>query len=375
MRRFFANLFRLGVKELASLRHDPMMLFLILYAFSAAVVFVSSGVKLEVTNAAIAVVDQDRSELSTRMTDAFAPPFFQTPVVLAADEVDRAMDVGRFGFVLEIPPNFEADVLRGRSPGLGLVVDATVMVQAGNGATYIQSILLKEAATWLGSKGIEAQLPISVVPRVWFNPNVEGRWFSSIMQLINSIVILSILLVGAAVIREREHGTIEHLLVMPVSAVEIALAKVLANGAVLLVAVVLSMELVVRGFLGVPIAGSRLLFLVGTTIFLFSTTSLGILIATLARSMPQFALMAIPVFTTMLLLSGNMTPLESMPKLLQWAMHVSPSVYYVQFAQGVLYRGATIDLVWFPMMVMVALGIVFLIYATHRFRIMLSKAA
>ncbi|MCE1236390.1 MAG: ABC transporter permease [Hyphomicrobiales bacterium] len=375
MRRFLANLFRLGVKELASLRHDPMMLFLIFYAFSAAVVFVSSGVKLEVSNAAIAVVDQDRSELSTRMIDAFTPPFFRKPALIDASEVDRAMDVGRFGFVLHIPPSFEADVLRGRAPGLGLTVDATVMVQAGNGAAYIQSILLQEAAAWLHSKGIEAQLPIAVVPRVWFNPNVEGRWFSSIMQLVNSIVILSILLVGAAVIREREHGTIEHLLVMPVTAFEIALAKILANGAVLLLAVLLSMELVVRGLLGVPIAGSRALFLFGTTIFLFSTTALGILIATLARSMPQFALMAIPVFTTMLLLSGNMTPLESMPKILQWAMHVSPSVYFVQFSQGVLYRGAGLDIVWPQLLVMTGLGAVFLAWATHRFHLMLAQSA
>ena len=375
MRRFFSNLLRLGVKELASLRHDPMMLFLIVYAFSAAVVFVSTGVKLEVSNAAIAVVDQDRSELSTRLTDAFSPPFFRKPVLIAANEVDRAMDVGRFGFVLQFPPDFEADVLRGRSPGVGLMVDATAMVQAGNGAAYVQTILLQEAAVWLHSKGIEAQMPIAVVPRVWFNPNVEGRWFSSIMQLINSIVILSILLVGAAVIREREHGTIEHLLVMPVTAVEIALAKILANGAVLLLAVVLSIELVIRGFLGVPVGGSRALFLFGTTIFLFSTTALGILIATLARSMPQFALMAIPVFTTMLLLSGNMTPLESMPNVLQWVMHVSPSVYYVQFSQAVLYRGAGLDIVWRPVLIMAGLGVVFLAYATHRFHLMLANSA
>ena len=375
MRRFLLNLFRLGVKELWSLRHDPMMLFLIVYAFSAAVIFVSAGVKLEVSNAAVAVVDEDRSQLSARMIDALAPPFFKTPVIVAAGEVDRAMDVGRFGFVLHFPPDFEADVLRGRAPGLGLTIDATVMVQAGNGAAYVQSILLQEAATWLHQKGIEAQLPIVVTPRIWFNPNIEGRWFSSIMQLINSIVILSILLVGAAVIREREHGTIEHLLVMPVSAFEIALAKILANGAVLLLAVVLSMELVVRGWLGVPIAGSRALFLLGTTIFLFSTTALGILIAPLARSMPQFALMSIPVFTTMLLLSGNMTPLESMPTVLQWVMHASPSVYFVQFAQGLLYRGATIDIVWKPLVVMAGLGAIFLTYATHRFHVMLSRSA
>jgi ABC-2 type transport system permease protein len=375
MRRFVANVFRLGVKELWSLRRDPVMLFLIVYAFSVAVVMVSSGVRLEVVNATIAIVDEDRSQLTARMTDGFVAPYFKPPVSIARTEVDRAMDVGRYGFVLEFPPRFEADVLLGRRPAIGLTIDATAMVQAGNGYAYIQSILLQEAAAFLHSKGIEAQLPIVMVPRVHFNPNVEGRWFSSIMQLVNSITILSILLVGAAVIREREHGTIEHLLVMPVRAIEIALAKVLANGAVLLVAVVLSMELVIRWYLDVPIAGSRTLFLFGTVIFLFSTTSLGILVATLAASMPQFALMAIPVFTTMLLLSGNMTPLESMPAVLQWAMHASPSVYYVQFSQGLLYRGATIDIVWRPLAIMMVLGAGFLGFAAHRFRIMLSRSA
>ncbi|TBW39521.1 ABC transporter permease [Siculibacillus lacustris] len=374
MGRFFLNVFRLAIKELQSLRHDPMMLFLIVYAFSAAVIMVADGVKLEVVNATMGVVDDDRSQLSRRMTDAFAAPYFKTPEVIDRGTVDRAMDVGRYGFVLEFPPGFEADVLRGRVPAIGLTIDATVMVQAGNGAAYIQSILLREATAYLQGTPLEAQLPIAVVSRVRFNPNIEGRWFSSIMQLTNSITILSILLVGAAVIREREHGTIEHLLVMPVGAFEIALAKVLANGAVLLLAVVLSMELVVRGWLGVPIAGSRALFLCGTVFYLFSTTSLGILIATLARSMPQFALMAIPVFTTMMLLSGNMTPLESMPQALQWAMHVSPSVYYVQFAQGLLYRGATLEIVWQPLAIMVGLGVVYLAFAVHRFRIMLAHA-
>lgn len=373
MRRFVINVFYLAIKELWSLRRDPIMLFLIVYAFSAAVVMVANAVKLEVVNATIAIVDEDRSQLTARMTDAFVAPYFKAPELITRGEADRAMDAGRYGFVLEFPPSFEADVLRGRQPAIGLTIDATAMVQAGNGYAYIQSILLTEATNFLHSKGVEAQLPIITAPRVYFNPNVEGRWFSSIMQLINSITILSILLVGAAVIREREHGTIEHLLVMPVRAIEIALAKVLANGVVLLVAAVLSMELVVRWYLDVPVAGSRALFLFGTTIFLFSTTSLGILVATLARSMPQFALMAIPVFTTMLLLSGNMTPLESMPTVLQWAMHASPSVYYVQFSQGLLYRGATIDLVWKPLLIMSGLGALFLTYATHRFRLMLSR--
>ena len=373
MMRFFANLWRLSVKELASLAHDPLMVVLIVYSFTAAVVLVSDGVKMEVSNATVGVVDEDRSQLSQRLTDALIAPWFRRPELVSRADADRAMDTGRYGFVLEFPPKFEADLLAGRTPSVGLVVDATIMVQAGNGTAYIQSILLTEIAVWARTKGIEASLPITVTPRLWFNPNLEGRWFSSIMQVINSITILSILLVGAAVIREREHGTIEHLMVMPVSAVEIALAKVLANGAVILLAVLASMELVVRGFLGVPVAGSRLLFLFGTTIYLFSTTSLGILVATLANSMPQFALMAIPVFVTMLLLSGNMTPLESMPEVLQWAMHASPSVYFVQFSQGLLYRGATLDIVWQPLAIMAVLGVIFLWAAVRRFHVMLTK--
>jgi ABC-2 type transport system permease protein len=371
--RFLSNLWRLSIKELASLAHDPMMVFLIVYAFSVAVVLVSNAVKIEVAAATVAVVDEDRSQLSARLVDALVPPYFKPPVTISRPEVEAAMDAGKYSFVLEFPPKFEADVLAGRSPAVGLVVDATVMVQAGNGTSYIQTILLQEVAAHLHAAGVEASLPIAVAPRVWFNPNLEGRWFSSIMQLINSITILSILLVGAAVIREREHGTIEHLMVMPVGALEIALAKVLANGAVILLAVMLSMELVIRWFLGVPIAGSRALFLFGTVIFLFSTTSLGILVATLANSMPQFALMSIPVFVTMLLLSGNMTPLESMPEVLQWAMHASPSVYYVQFSQGLLYRGATLDIVWQPLTIMAGLGVVFLTLAVRRFHAMLAN--
>lgn len=374
MNRFLANVYRLSIKELWSLAHDPIMLFLIVYALSLAVITVAEGVKLEVVNATVAVVDDDRSELSRRIADALVQPYFTPAVEIGRDDAGRAMDTGHYSFVLEFPPRMEADTLAGRVPQVGLTIDATAMVQAGNGYAYLQSIVLQEAATWARSKGVEALLPITVVPRVHFNPNVEGRWFNAIMQLINSITILSIILVGAAVIREREHGTIEHLLVMPVRAIEIALSKILANGAVILLAVVLSMELVVRGWLGVPIAGSRTLFIVGTVVYLFSTTALGILIATYANSMPQFGLMTIPVFVTMLLLSGNMTPLESMPPALQWAMHISPSVYYVQFSQGLLYRGATLDIVWQPLLVMTGLGAVFLTVATRRFHDMLSRS-
>ena len=372
--RLVLNVFRLAVKELWSLRADPVMLVLIAYAFTAAVVTVAKGVKLEVSNASVAIVDLDRSPLSGRVADGLAPPYFRAPVHVDRAEAERGMDLGRYTFVIEVPPDFEADVIRGRSPALGVTVDATAMSQAGNGVAYIQQIVSQEVSTYLETRGIAAQMPIATETRMYFNPNLEGTRFNAVMQVINSITILSIILLGAAVVREREHGTIEHLLVMPVTAFEIALAKVIANSAVILVVVTFSVEVVVKKVLGVPVAGSMPLFLAGTAVYLFSTTSLGILIATVANSMPQLGLLAIPVFVTMQLLSGAITPLESMPETLQQIMKVSPAVYFVQYAQAILYRGAGIAVVWPQLAMMAALGTVFFVWAVKRFRIMLARS-
>lgn len=374
MMRFLKDVFFLGLKEFASLRYDYVMLGMVVYALSIAVVTVAKGVKLEVSNAAIAIVDQDRSQLSQRIVDAIPRQYFKMPVVVGSDAIDDEIDAGRYTFIVEFPPHFEADVIAGRAPGVAVRADATAIAQAGNGIAYLQDIMLTETSRYLGQAGVSSVLPIQSVVRFAFNPNLNGVNFNGVMQVINSVTILSILLVGAAVMREREHGTMEHLLVMPVTPTAIALGKIWANGLVILIAVFLSVQVVLRLILGIPIAGSITLFLAGTVLYLFATTSLGILLATIANSMPQFALLAIPVFITMMLLSGTMTPLESMPQALQTAMHISPSVYFVQFAQSILYRGAGFRIVWQDMAIMAGLGVVFLVMAITRFRSMLAKA-
>ncbi|MBL8670580.1 MAG: ABC transporter permease, partial [Alphaproteobacteria bacterium] len=193
--------------------------------------------------------------------------------------------------------------------------------------------------------------------------------------VLENVTILSILIVGAAVIREREHGTIEHLLVMPLGAAEIALAKIWANGLVVRAAAGLSLALVVRTLLGVPIAGSILLFLACTALYLFATSSLGILLATVASSMPQFSLLAIPVILVMNMLSGATSPIESMPPVLQVLIQASPSVHFIKLSHAVLYRGAGIDVIWPQAIVLAGLGAGFLAAALLRFRRMLARQA
>ena len=209
---------------------------------------------------------------------------------------------------------------RGGGPTIQVNIDATQMSQAFIGASYIQNIVTAEIDEFVRRRQAGAAAPASVVVRVMFNPNLNGVWFGGVMEIINNITMLSVILTGAALIREREHGTLEHLLVMPLSPFQIMAAKVWANGLVVLLAAGLSLWLVVRGALGVPIAGSVLLFLGGAALHLFSTTSLGIFLGTVARSMPQFGLLMILVILPLQMLSGGMTPRESMPAFVQAVM-------------------------------------------------------
>jgi ABC-2 type transport system permease protein len=373
MLRWLLNVLRLGRKELASLASDKVLAVFIVYSFSVSIYSIATGVKTDVSNARVAIVDTDRSALSTRIRDGLLHPYFRRPELIDRAQTDPLMDRGEYTFVLDLPPRLEGDTLRGRVPLVQLNIDATAMTQAGVGGSYIESIVQQETRNYLQSRGIDAQLPIAVVTRAFFNPNLEGVWFHSVMAVIENVTMLSILLVGAAVIRERERGTIEHLLVMPIRASEIAAAKIWANGLVILIASGLSLMFVVEQALQVQIQGSISLFLAGTAVYLFAIASLGMLLATIANTMPQFALLAIPVFLILNMLSGAVTPIESMPAPLQVAIQTSPAVHYVKFSQAVLYRAAGFDLVWQHMTTLAFLGTVFLAFALARFRTMLAK--
>ncbi|MEQ8585770.1 MAG: ABC transporter permease [Thalassobaculaceae bacterium] len=368
------TVFRLGVKELYSLARDPVLMGLILYTFTFAIYSVANGVRTEVHNAAVAVVDEDRSVLSERIRGALLEPQFQPAPLIPIDALDAAMDSGAFSFVIDIPPGLQADVLAGRTPVIQLNVDATAMTLAGNGARYIQNVIRSEAAAFLDRAEGTAELPVDLTVRVKFNPNLEASWFMAVMQIINNLTILAVILSGAAVIREREHGTIEHLLVMPVSPAEIMLAKIWANGLVIVVAAVLSLHLVVQGLLAIPVAGSTALFALGAAVYLFAVTSLGIMLSTIATTMPQFGLLSIPVFVVMNLLSGAMTPLESMPAGLQTIMMASPATHFVKFAQAVLFRDAGFAVVWPDLLVVAAIGMAFFAFALLRFRATMAAA-
>src|SRR3990167_3616883 len=273
-----AHIYRLGLKELTSLRHDIVLLVFLLYAFSVAIYMPAKGSIMGVHNASVAIVDEDRSALSRKLADALLPPEFQAPVPLAYDKMDSALDNADFTFVLKVPPTSQSDLRAGRQPQVQLNVDATAMSQAFMGAGYLGRIFQRELLEYSQQT---TPSPIGMTTRALFNPNLQAGWF---------------------------------------------LAVVLCTW--------VSLELVVKGLIGVPLAGPQPMFLAVTALYLFASTALGIFLATLARSIPQFGLLSIPVIIPMLLLSGGTTPLDSMPTWLQWVMQVSPSTHFVSLSQA-----------------------------------------
>lgn len=373
--RSLSNIFWLGTKELRSFLGDWVLLGFVIYSFSLAVISQAQSNSQELYHASIGVVDEDHSELSRRITHAFLPPYFKEPVAIAQSDVEHLMNAGKYTFVMDIPPNFERDVLAGRQPGLQINVDATAMVQAGLGSGYAEEIVNTEIARFLSRAEPTPLSPVNLAIRIAFNPNVTTAWFTSVMGIISSVTILAIILAGAALVREREHGTMDHLLVMPLSPFEIAMSKIWANGFVIAVAVGLSLYLVVRMLLRIPIAGSIPLFMFGAIIYLFSATAIGLFLGTIARSMPQLGLLYMLVAVPMNILSGNVTPLESMPRWLAIAMQASPSTHFVSFAQAILYRGAGLDVVWPQFLTVAGIATLFLALSLIRFRATLSSAA
>ena len=297
MRESLRHIFSLGCKEIVGLFRDPLLVVLIIYAFSVNVYMGAKSAPDAISNAAIAIVDEDGSALSKRISDAFIPPLFLKPDKISRADIDKAMDKGRYTFVVVFPPSFQEKVLAGDNPEVQVNVDATRMSQAFTGNGYIQQIITREVESFLGEES-GAGGPVysaDIVIRNRFNPNLTKSWEGAVSELVNNIAMIALILTGAALIRERERGTLEHLMVTPVKPVEIMISKIWSMSLVVLVVTGFSLAVVIHRVLSIPIAGSFWLFMLGVLINLFAMTSLGIFLACFARDMPQLGILMILV--------------------------------------------------------------------------------
>jgi ABC-2 type transport system permease protein len=368
MLKSLRHIYRLGLKELISFRYDVVLIVLMIYCFTVMVVVPSKGTGLQMRNSAVAIVDEDQSPLSARVQGAIGKPYFIPPETIAFHDINHSLDRGRYTFVIHIPPGFQGDVLAGKRPVVRLDVDATAVAHAKLGTTYLMRIINDEATAFLHRSGKLPGPPVSLVVRSKYNPNRESRWFMSLVFLMQMITMLSILLPAAALIKEKERQTVEHLLVMPLNPFEISLAKVWANSFLIVTGALLSLFFCVKGIVGTPIIGSVPLFFFGTLMYLFAATELGIFIATIAKNLPQVGLLSMPVIVPIAMLAGGTTPLEAMPPFLQEVMKFSPTAHYLEFMTAVLLRDAGIPDIWPHLAAMGAIGLVLFTGALMRFR-------
>ncbi|ELP5867787.1 ABC-2 transporter permease [Escherichia coli] len=333
--RHLRNIFNMGIKELRSLLGDKAMLTLIVFSFTVSVYSSATVTPGSLNLAPIAIADMDQSQLSNRIVNSFYRPWFLPPEMITADEMDAGLDAGRYTFAINIPPNFQRDVLAGRQPDIQVNVDATRMSQAFTGNGYIQNIINGEVNSFVARYRDNSEPLVSLETRMRFNPNLDPAWFGG---------------------------------VMPITPFEIMMAKIWSMGLVVLVVSGLSLVLMVKGVLGVPIEGSIPLFMLGVALSLFATTSIGIFMGTIARSMPQLGLLVILVLLPLQMLSGGSTPRESMPQMVQDIMLTMPTTHFVSLAQAILYRGAGFEIVWPQFLTLMAIGGAFFTIALLRFR-------
>ena len=355
MMRTIKNIWELGLKELIGLLRNPLMLLLIAYSFTLSIKDSASAAKDTINDVAIAIVDEDDSVLSRRIRDAFLAPHFKKAVLIPSYEADRVLNEGKYTFVLVLPLNMERDIISGRKPSVQLNIDATQMSVAYAGAGAVETILASEIARHFSREKVPAEDFISLQTRNRYNPNLTPMWSQAISDLVNAISMLAIILTGSALINEREHGTMEHLLVMPVTPFEIMASKIWAMTLVVLLAVTATIFLVIRNWLDIPIAGSIPLFL-------------GIFLAPVASSLPQLGMLVILVLMPMNMLSGGSTPLESMPPFVRKFASLLPTTHFNTFASDILYRGVGIEVVWKPFLAIFLIGLVLFLISLSRFR-------
>jgi len=363
------------VKELKQLSRDPILLVVIVYFFTADIYVVGSGIQMDLKQAAIVVMDHDHSAASRDLIYRFRPPYFDLKgEIFSEHEARELLDRGEALAVLDIPADFERDLMRGKSVSVQMQVDASNATLGTLATTYAGQIVARfgqEQALQrlgLGEAQLQAVPVIQDRHRVYYNPNQTDPWFMSISELLTVITMLSLMLPAAAAVREKERGTIEQLAVSPLTPAQILFPKILAMGLIILLGTAVSLFLVILPAFDLPIKGSIALFFTVTALYVFATSGLGLFIATLSRNLGQVVMLVILIMMPLLLLSGAWTPPEAMPEALRMAMVLSPLSYFIEMGYGILLKGAGLDILWDSLLGLTLLGVVIFSFGVWRFK-------
>ncbi len=332
-------------KEFAQIARDIPLVILLLWAFTAAVFSAGKGRATETSDLATAVYDLSKSPASREFLSHLQRPYFKTVAVLHREsDIAAWLDSGKAAIVVVIPPDFQREI-DGTGPAhIQVLTDGTLAMAATVSVAYVATISGRYAVDVLerraGRAGTAMRVPsIEERLRVRFNPNMLSAWFAGLLELLNMCTMVSLLLTTSGLVREKERGTVEQLLVSPARPIELCVAKIVPTMLIVLVLSTLTFVLVLVPAFHLPIRGSLLLFYGVTMLHVFAMTSMGIALAVVARNLSQAIMMMILILQPMIFLSGAWNPPEAMSPWMRWLSLVSPLRYYIDFAFGVILKG------------------------------------
>lgn len=366
-------------KEFTQLLRDKVLLFILLWSFTGAIYTAGHGMSTELKNFPIVIFDLSRSAESRDLISRFRSPYFKIMSYIRREsEIIEWFDSGRASMAVIIPPDFKREIDAGEQAKVQVITDGTIAISATLAAGYVAQIAGEYSLEILerqgyGSDAFKSLPVIDERLRVEFNQNIESSWFTSLLELLNMFTMVSLLLTAAAMVREKEYGTLEQLLLTPATPGEIFMAKIIPTMTVVLVFSSLSIFVVLQGVLGVPIRGSLLLFYSATAVYVFTMSSLGIAIATVSRNLAQAMMTMYIVLLPMIFLSGAWTPPEAMNPWMRTLTLISPMRYFIHFGFSILFKGNGISYVWQDIAGILVMGVLLFSFSRWWFVREISK--
>lgn len=365
----------LMLKELKQLLKDRALFAYTVFIFTLDVMLAAGASSIELQRAPLAVADPQHSAAGRDLIGRFGPPHFEQRRQIAdLREATALLDRGEVRAALVLPERFQDNLALGRQTEVQLLVDTAQANQGFLVASYAQRISAEFGAEWaqrtLVREGVDpTRLPqLRAEVRYAYNASLNEVWFNTVSEWLTMLTIAAIVLPAAALVRERERGTIEQLLVAPLAPLQVVLSKVLAMVLVMLAGTAVAVLGVMHLGYGVPLRGSVALFFAVVALFTMACAGVGIVASGFARNSGQMGLIVILVVVPMVMLSGTWNMVESMPRWLQWLTELSPLRHFIVLAYGILIRGAGLDVLWPALLKMLVLGAGLFAIGVLRFR-------
>ncbi len=370
-------------KEFRQALREPRMRVLLVGPPILQLIIFGFAVNLDVENSPIGWMDSDRTPSSRNLREAFeGSEYFAVTAYPETDaEVQRLLDRGDVRAVVRVLPGFGRDIARGQQTAVQILVDGTNSNTAAIVSNYIsrvvaqysREIMRQQQRDLLARRSALDPSParlavpgLDVQPRVWFNPHLYSRFYFVPGVIVNIVGLVTIMLTAMSIVREKELGTMEQLMVTPIRPMELMLGKLLPFALVGILEVILVTSAALLVF-RVPFRGSAVMLLVSALVFLLTTLGVGLFISTISGTQQQAMMASFFFFLPSFMLSGFAFPIRNMPVVVQWLTYLNPVRYFIEIVRGVFLKGVGAEILWPQMLALLVYGVLILLFSALRF--------